>query len=81
MSYMFGEYSSLSELDLSCFNTNNVTNMIGMLYGCYSLIKFNISNFNITPETKIGGMFSKCTNELKMKIREKTGNIGKEASY
>ena len=31
---MFNECSSLKELNLSNFNTNNVTDMRGMFYGC-----------------------------------------------
>ena len=34
MECMFCGYSSLKELNLSNFNTNNVTNMAGMFYGC-----------------------------------------------
>ena len=31
---MFNSYSSLKELNLSNFNTNNVINMKAMFYGC-----------------------------------------------
>ena len=34
MKYMFSGCSSLKELNLSNFNTNNVTNMFGMFYDC-----------------------------------------------
>ena len=34
MGGMFFDCSSLKELNLSNFNTNNVTNMAGMFYGC-----------------------------------------------
>ena len=34
---MFSGCSSLKELNLNNFNTNNVTNMNGMFYGCSSL--------------------------------------------
>ena len=43
MSYMFSECSALIELDLSNFNTKNVTNLIGMFYNCsYKLQKKKI---------------------------------------
>ena len=42
MSGMFYECSSLKELNLSNFNTNNVTNMSHMFYGCSSLKEINI---------------------------------------
>ena len=40
--YMFYGCNSLISLDLSNFNTQNVTNMRGMLAGCNSLKKENI---------------------------------------
>ena len=42
MSYMFYGCSSLNSIDLSNFNTNNVTDMIGMFRGCKNLKKANI---------------------------------------
>ena len=45
MSSMFEECSSLKELNISNFNTNNVTDMSDMFKEC----KLNISNFNINP--------------------------------
>ena len=39
MRYMFNGCSSLKELNLSNFNTNNVTNMRGMFFGCSVQIK------------------------------------------
>lgn len=45
MSLMFS-YSSIKELNLSNFNTEKATNMIGMFAEMVSLEKLNISNFN-----------------------------------
>ena len=42
MSCMFYGCHSLKNLDLSNFNTKNVTNMNNMFYGCKSLKKDNI---------------------------------------
>ena len=42
MGYMFYGCSSLTNINLSNFITNNVTNINGMLYGCKKLIKDNI---------------------------------------
>ena len=47
MSYMFFECSSLTNIDLSSFNTQNVKNMSNMFYDCDSLTNINLSNFNI----------------------------------
>ena len=49
MSSMFEECSSLKELNISNFNTNNVTDMSDMFKGCKLLTELNISNFNINP--------------------------------
>ena len=46
MNSMFSGCSSLISLDLSNFNTINVTNMKGMFNECSSLISLDLSNFN-----------------------------------
>ena len=56
MRYMFAFCFSLKELNLSNFNTNNVTNMYGMFWGCSSLKELNISNFNTNNVTDMGSM-------------------------
>ena len=43
---MFSECESLSYINLSKFNTQNVTNMSSMFSGCKSLTKIDLSNFN-----------------------------------
>ena len=40
--------------------------MSGMFYGCFSLLKLDLSNFNIKKVTKANGMFFQCKS-LKMK--------------
>ena len=40
--FMFSNCSSLISLDLSNFNTQNVTSMSGMLYNCSSLISLDL---------------------------------------
>ena len=46
MSSMFCNCSSLTSLNLSNFNTKNVTNMSSMFSECSSLTSLNLSNFN-----------------------------------
>ena len=46
MSEIFFNCSSLKELNLQNFNTNNVTNMSYMLYECSSLNELNLNKFN-----------------------------------
>ena len=76
---MFSFCSSLKELNLKNFNTNNVTNMSGMLSYCSLLKKLNLKNFNTNNETDMYYMFSGCSNELIMKIKTQYKNIKEEA--
>ena len=58
------------KIELSNFDTQNVTNMNLMFYRCSSLKDINLANFNINNVTNMNGMFSSCQLELKTKIRE-----------
>ena len=61
MSYMFYGCSSLKKLNLSNFNTNNVTDMSGIFFECKSLKEINLSNFNTKNVTDMHSMFSYCS--------------------
>ena len=58
MSYMFSHCYSLTNLNLSNFNTNNVNNMSYMFSHCYSLTNLNLSNFNTNNVNYIDHIFS-----------------------
>ena len=75
MTGMFFECSSLKEINLSNFNTNNVTNMSYMFSECSSLKDLNLSNFNTTNVTNMNYMFDRCSDELKLKIRSQYKNF------
>ena len=60
-SYMFEGCGSLSNLDLSSFNTSNVTDMGAMFYGCSNLTNLNLSSFNTSNVTDMGAMFYGCS--------------------
>ena len=62
--YMFSDCDSLISLDLSNFNTQNITNMTGMFNYCNSLISLNLTNFNTQNITNMAGLFFNC-NSLK----------------
>ena len=49
--------SSLEKLDLSSFNTKNVTNMETMFHGCSSLTKLDLRNFDMNNLTNSYSMF------------------------
>ena len=57
MSGMFEGCSSLKELNLNNFNTNNVTNMRDMFFGCSSLKELNLNNFNTNNVINMSYMF------------------------
>lgn len=57
----FGGCSSLTNLDVSKFNTSKVTNMNSMFYNCkFSTI--DVSYFNTRNVTDMNSMFSTCDN-------------------
>ena len=57
---MFSGCSSLTSLDFSNFNTQNVTNMEYMFYNCYSLTSLDLSYFNTQNVISVDSMFSGC---------------------
>ena len=58
---MFSGCKDLTSLDLSSFNTANVTDMRYMFDGCSSLIHLNVSPLNTANVTNMKGMFAECT--------------------
>ena len=61
---IYGDCESIINIDLSNFNTNNVTDMNGMFYGCSSLNNIDLSNFNTNNVTNMNGMFYGCSSLL-----------------
>ena len=59
--FMFADCSSLTNLNLSNFNTQNVTDMNHMFSDCSSLTNINLSNFNTQNVTDMNHMFSNCS--------------------
>ena len=58
--YMFSFCKSLTNLNLSNFNTQNVTNMNGMFLYCNSLTNLNLSNINTQNVNDMSDMFCGC---------------------
>ena len=81
MSDMFSGCSSLKELNLNNFNTNNVTNMSLMFSGCSSLKELNLNNFNTNNVTNMFAMFGGCLDELILKIISQFKNFKEEAFW
>ena len=62
---MFQSCSNFESLDLSNFNTSNVTNMKFMFNECYNLKEIKgVNNFKTNNVTDMKGMFQSCK-ELK----------------
>ena len=57
---MFASCTSLTSLDLSNFDTSNVTDMLGMFYRCETLTSLDLSNFDTSNVTDMDGMFRFC---------------------
>ena len=68
MSYMFSYCSRLISLDLSSFDTSNVTDMSYMFKDCSGLTLLDLSNFNTSKVTIMGDMFCWCYNLTTLNI-------------
>ena len=58
---MFNYCDGLTSLDLSSFNTQNVTDMYHMFYGCSGLTSLDLSSFNTQNVTDMRSMFDNCS--------------------
>ena len=61
MAYMFSSCSNLTSLDVSGFDTSNVTTMSDMFSGS-NLTSLDVSGFDTSNVTTMSGMFSNCSN-------------------
>ena len=53
--------------------------MSNMFFGCSSLKELNINNFNTNNVIYMRYMFSKCSDELKLKLKSKFNEFKEEA--
>ena len=74
MNNMFGLCSSLKELDLSSFNTQNVEKMDYMFTSCDGLTKINLSSFDVS-KADINSMFYETPNLKKEGVKKKEKRI------
>ena len=75
MSYMFSYCTSLTSLDLSNFNTSNVTDMSYMFSGCSSLTSLDTSNFDTSNVTNMSYMFAGTSSSLYIQIELDTRSV------
>ena len=57
--YFYG-FRKVTSIDLSVFDTSEVTNMSGMFDGCSSLTSLDVSRFDTSNVTDMNGMFDSC---------------------
>ena len=69
-SFMFCNCINLKYIDLSSFDTINVTNMYRMFNNCNNLENINLSVFNTKNVTNMGLMFSRCNNLKNIDLSE-----------
>ena len=60
-SYMFKNCTGLTSIDLSNFDSSEITEMNEMFYNCYSLQYLNFGNFPITQVVNMSYMFYNCS--------------------
>jgi surface protein len=65
---MFDECSSLTSLDVSGFDTSNVTDMYGMFYKCSNLTSLNVSGWDTSKVTGMGYMYYNCSSLKKVTL-------------
>ena len=68
MNYMFNGCSSLTSLDVTNWNTSNVTDMRGVFGGCSSLTSLNVSNWDTANVTDMSHMFDSCSTLTSLNI-------------
>ncbi len=79
--FMFYNCSSLTSLNLSNFNTNNVNNMSYMFWNCSSLTSLNLSNFNTNNVEDMSYMFWNCSSLKSLDLSNfNTNNVNKMRS-
>ena len=61
MNSMFENCSSLTSLDVTNFNTAEVTDMCNMFSNCVALTSLYLTNFNTKKVTDMGNMFFGCS--------------------
>lgn len=62
MDWMFWGNKSLLTLDVSSFDTSNVTSLKGMFSGCSQLKTLDLRGFNISKVTAMESLFNNCQN-------------------
>ena len=74
--FMFYKCTDLCDIDLSNFNTKNVTNMSFMFHRCESLANLKLTNLNTEKVINMSGMFNECEKIKELDLSSfKTQNV------
>ena len=65
---MFSDCRKLTSLEVSNFDTRNVTNMSGMFYYCNELTSLDVSNFDTRNVTGMRSMFNNCEGLINLDV-------------
>ena len=68
MNRMFHTCSSLTQLDVSNWDTSNVTDMSRMIHTCSSLTQLDLSNWDTSNVTYMNNMFDKCSSLTQLDV-------------
>ena len=58
--HFFSDYSALTSLDLSNFDTTKITSFASMFLNCIHLTSLDVSNFDTSKATSFASMFNGC---------------------
>ena len=67
-SLMFAECESFTSIDLSGFDTSNVTTMREMFLNCLNLVELDLSGFDTSNVTTMRNMFLNCENLVELDL-------------
>ena len=81
MSYMFFKCTALTSLDLTHFNTANVTSMNSMFRRCSALESLVLTNFNTANVSDMGYMFMDCSALTTIFVSDKFVTTNVEYGY
>ena len=81
MSFMFYECKNLNNLDLSSFNTKNVTDMSHMFYYCNNLNNLDLSSFDTKNVTDMSSMLCGCPDSIYESNKSKFKKFKKEVLF
>ncbi len=67
-SRLFYNCSNMTNIDMSEFDTSQVTNMYNMFIGCSNLTSLDVSGFNTSRVTDMRNMFGNCSNLVSLDL-------------